>query len=58
MVEKFKDFTPQIDGTCFIAPGSAVIGDVVIGRNSSVWHNAVIRGYGKDSYRAEHQYPG
>jgi len=44
MVEKFKDFTPQIDGTCFIAPGSAVIGDVVIGRNSSVWHNAVIRG--------------
>jgi len=44
MVHKFKGFVPLIDGTCYIAPGSQVIGNVKIGQNSSVWHNAVIRG--------------
>lgn len=44
MIRKYRDFVPRVDGTCFIAPGSAVIGNVVIGENSSVWHNAVIRG--------------
>ncbi len=44
LIQKYKNFTPEIDETCYIAPGSAVIGKVKIGRNSSVWHNAVIRG--------------
>lgn len=44
MISKYRDFTPRIDRTCYIAPGSAVIGDVEIGENSSVWHNAVVRG--------------
>jgi carbonic anhydrase/acetyltransferase-like protein (isoleucine patch superfamily) len=44
MIEKYKNFFPQIDGTCFIAPGSAIIGDVIIGKYSSVWHNTVVRG--------------
>lgn len=44
MIQRFRDLDPKIDGTCYIAPGSAVIGDVVIGKNTSVWHNAVIRG--------------
>jgi carbonic anhydrase/acetyltransferase-like protein (isoleucine patch superfamily) len=43
-IQKYRNFYPQIHETCFLAPGSAVIGDVIIGPNSSVWYNVVIRG--------------
>ncbi|MDO8519906.1 MAG: gamma carbonic anhydrase family protein [Deltaproteobacteria bacterium] len=35
---------PSIPKSCFIAPQAIVIGDVVLGENSSVWFNTVIRG--------------
>lgn len=35
---------PVIDGTVFIADNAAIIGDVKIGRDSSVWFGTVIRG--------------
>jgi len=35
---------PEIHSSVFMAEGSHVIGDVVIGKDSSVWFNAVIRG--------------
>ena len=34
----------MIDPTVFIAPGAAVLGDVTIGKESSVWYHAVVRG--------------
>ena len=34
----------MIDPTAFIAPGAMVVGDVTLGRESSVWYNAVVRG--------------
>ncbi|NBX82386.1 gamma carbonic anhydrase family protein [bacterium] len=34
---------PQLDASVFVAPGSKIIGDVVIGKNSSIWFNTVIR---------------
>jgi carbonic anhydrase/acetyltransferase-like protein (isoleucine patch superfamily) len=34
----------MIDPTAFIAPGAIVLGDVHLGRESSVWYNAVLRG--------------
>jgi carbonic anhydrase/acetyltransferase-like protein (isoleucine patch superfamily) len=34
----------MIDPTAFIAQGAIVLGEVVLGRNSSVWYNAVLRG--------------
>src|SRR6185503_11852282 len=34
----------MIDSTAFIAPGAVVLGDVSLGRNSSIWYNTVIRG--------------
>lgn len=40
----YKDKTPQIDASAYIAPGAVVIGDVVIGACASIWFNAVIRG--------------
>lgn len=40
----YKDKTPRIDPSAYIAPGAVVIGDVVISAGVSVWFNAVIRG--------------
>jgi carbonic anhydrase/acetyltransferase-like protein (isoleucine patch superfamily) len=34
----------MIDPTAFIAQGAVVLGDVDLGKNASVWFNAVVRG--------------
>ncbi|MGE3819784.1 MAG: gamma carbonic anhydrase family protein [Isosphaeraceae bacterium] len=34
----------MIDPTAFLAPGCIVLGDVAIGKNASVWYQAVVRG--------------
>jgi len=39
-----KDRHPKWDENCFIAPNATIVGDVVMGKNCSVWFNAVIRG--------------
>lgn len=44
MIIKYKNFTPTIDETVFLAPTSQIIGDVEIGEFSSIWFNCVIRG--------------
>ncbi len=36
--------TPKLHESVYIAPGARILGDVSIGENCSVWHNAVIRG--------------
>ncbi|OZI13682.1 gamma carbonic anhydrase family protein [Bacillaceae bacterium SAS-127] len=36
--------SPSIDETVFVAPGAHIIGDVTIGKDSSIWFNAVLRG--------------
>ncbi|MGE5547662.1 MAG: gamma carbonic anhydrase family protein [Solirubrobacterales bacterium] len=40
----YQGTLPTIDAEAFIAPGAVVIGDVVIGKGSSVWFNCTIRG--------------
>ena len=35
---------PKIDPTAFVAPGVQLYGDVVIGQDSSLWFNSVLRG--------------
>ncbi|WP_409296630.1 gamma carbonic anhydrase family protein [Peribacillus sp. SCS-26] len=44
MILSYLDKKPKVDPSVFQAPGSYIIGDVVIGRESSVWFNAVLRG--------------
>lgn len=44
MIYPYKDFSPQIDPTVFIADYATITGDVTIGAYSSIWFNAVIRG--------------
>lgn len=35
---------PQIPSDCFVADNATIVGDVVMGRECSIWFNAVIRG--------------
>lgn len=44
MIHAYKGQKPRIHETVFIASSADVIGDVTIGRDSSVWFHAVIRG--------------
>lgn len=34
---------PALDETAFVAAGAVIVGDVRLGRGSSVWYNAVLR---------------
>ncbi|PIE62504.1 MAG: gamma carbonic anhydrase family protein [Desulfobacter postgatei] len=40
----YKNIVPDIHDSVFIAPGAKIIGDVQIGRDSSVWFQTVLRG--------------
>lgn len=44
MLQPYKNKLPVIHETVYVAEGAAIIGDVTIGRDASVWYNAVIRG--------------
>jgi len=44
MIGNYKNLTPKLHESCFIAPTADVIGDVTVGENSSIWHRAVLRG--------------
>ncbi len=39
-----RNVYPEIGLNCFLAENCTIVGDVVIGKNCSVWFNAVIRG--------------
>ena len=43
-IYQIGDKQPSIDETCFVAELATVIGEVTLGRESSVWPSAVIRG--------------
>jgi carbonic anhydrase/acetyltransferase-like protein (isoleucine patch superfamily) len=34
----------RVDPTAYIAPGAVVLGDVTLGKHSSIWYNTVVRG--------------
>jgi gamma-carbonic anhydrase len=44
MIRAFKSVTPAVDPSAYVDHSAQVIGDVVIGAESSVWMNVVIRG--------------
>lgn len=44
MKYSYLDKQPEVHESVFIAPGSHIIGDVKIGKESTVWFNAVLRG--------------
>jgi len=44
MLLKFKKWFPKIKKSTWIAPSADVIGNVKIGKDSSIWFGAIIRG--------------
>ncbi|WP_017185596.1 gamma carbonic anhydrase family protein [Alkalibacillus haloalkaliphilus] len=44
MIYRYKNHTPRIDETAFIADNARIIGDVEIGKESSIWFNVTVRG--------------
>jgi len=44
MIQNYKNKSPKIHETVFIADSADIIGDVEIGRDSSVWFQCVVRG--------------
>jgi carbonic anhydrase/acetyltransferase-like protein (isoleucine patch superfamily) len=44
MIRPFREIEPTIHESVFIAENATVIGDVEIGKDSSVWYGCVLRG--------------
>ena len=44
LIKTVRGFTPQIGEDCYLADNATIIGDVVMGRECSIWFNAVLRG--------------
>ncbi len=43
-IRSFEQHNPEIDPSAWLDPGCTVIGDVVVGADSSIWPGVVIRG--------------
>lgn len=43
-IKEVRGHTPSIGEGTFVADTSVIVGDVTIGRDSSIWFNAVLRG--------------
>jgi carbonic anhydrase/acetyltransferase-like protein (isoleucine patch superfamily) len=44
MLHSYRGKKPTVDNSVYIAPGAHIIGDVSIGKESTIWFNAVLRG--------------
>ncbi|WP_394334924.1 MULTISPECIES: gamma carbonic anhydrase family protein [Arenibacter] len=44
MIKEVNGKSPQIGEDCYIAENATIVGDVTMGKQCSVWFNAVIRG--------------
>lgn len=44
IIKEVRGFIPQIGENTFLADNATIIGDVVMGRDCSIWFNAVLRG--------------
>jgi carbonic anhydrase/acetyltransferase-like protein (isoleucine patch superfamily) len=44
MVLSYRDKTPRVAASAFVAPSAEVIGDVEVGERASVWFQCVLRG--------------
>jgi len=44
IIRSVRGFTPQFGDNCFLAENAAIIGDVIMGQDCSIWYSAVLRG--------------
>lgn len=44
LIKKVRGFTPQMGKDCFLADNAAIIGDVIMGDECSIWFGTILRG--------------
>ena len=44
LIKEVRGFTPIIGDNTYLADNATIIGDVVVGKDCSIWFNAVLRG--------------
>lgn len=44
LIMKVRGKHPEFGQDCWLAPNATVVGDVIMGKNCTVWFNAVVRG--------------
>jgi len=44
LVKAVKGIIPNIGKRCFLAENATIVGDIIVGDDSSIWFNAVVRG--------------
>ena len=44
LIKTVRGFTPKLDESCWLADNATVIGEVVFGKNCTVWFGAIVRG--------------
>lgn len=44
IIKEVRGFTPQLGDNCYVAENATIVGDVILGKDCSVWFNAVVRG--------------
>lgn len=44
IIQSVRGFTPEYGKNCFFAETAAIIGDVIMGNDCSIWYSAVLRG--------------
>ncbi|MDU1890590.1 MAG: gamma carbonic anhydrase family protein [Dysgonomonas sp.] len=44
LIKEVRGFVPEIGDNTYLAENATIIGDVIIGKDCSIWFNAVLRG--------------
>jgi carbonic anhydrase/acetyltransferase-like protein (isoleucine patch superfamily) len=44
MIRTFGEYAPRLASGVFVAPSALVLGQVVLGRDASIWYGTVVRG--------------
>lgn len=44
LIKEVRGFTPEIGDNTYMAENATIIGDVIIGKDCSIWFNTVLRG--------------
>ena len=44
LIKSVRGFSPEFGENCFLADNATIVGEVLMGKNCTVWFNAVVRG--------------
>ena len=44
LLRPYRNVTPKIDGTAFVAENAVIIGDVTVGAGTGIWYGCTLRG--------------